>query len=309
MEAKEATQSRDADTRRLAVMNAIELDEPEAIAVILEGFEDTDGVVRAEAARAIAEIPGPHMLPPLLKLLYDEDDLVRKAAAETLAECNEEGLQDLYKDYISSDQAFVRAAVLRAVRPLRIAGVAPYALSGLSDESMQVRIESSGVLGYLQDPAYLQNLASAALTDPSHEVRRTAMGALGYRSTVETVGALVRGLKDTAWQVREEAAATIAKLKAIDAGPALVGALGTETYWQVMAKILTALGRIRYKEGMGAAAEMLSYSVSNVRKEAALCLGEIGDARALPSLREALKDRDPDVKKLASWAIAKIEMA
>jgi len=308
MEAKGTAPSSDSDVRRLAVINAIELDEPEALAVILGSFGDEHAVVRAEAARAIADIPGPYMLVPLLQLLEDEDEAVRRAAAETLAECNQEHLRDIYEKWIGSDQPFVRAAVLRAIRPLKIAGAARYALLGLKDESIPVRIESVGVLGYLQDPSYLKDLADMALHDRSLEVRRIAMGAMSYCLTSETASAVVAGLKDPAWQVREEAAASIAKLKSTAAGPSLVQGLGKETYWQVMAKMLVALGRIRYVDAVRTASELLSYSVSNVRKEAALCLGEIGDVRALPRLKEALLDRDPDVKKLAAWAIAKIEL-
>ncbi len=308
MEAKGSAPSNDSDVRRLAVINALELDEPEALTLILESFGDEEAVVRAEAARAIAEIPGPHMLVPLLGLLEDPDEAVRRAAADTLAECNQEYLRDIYETWIVSDKPFTRAAVLRAVRPLKIEGAARYALLGLKDASIPVRIESVGVLGYLQDPSYLKDLAQMALQDKSPDVRRIAMGAISYRLTPETAAAVIAGLKDAAWQVREEAAASIAKLKATDAGAALVQGLGKETYWQVIAKILVALGRIRYANAVQAVAEMLSYSVSNVRKEAAICLGEIGDARALPWLKEALLDRDPDVKKLAAWAITKIEL-
>ena len=308
MEAKGTAPSRDSDVRRLAVINALELDEPEALALILGSFGGEEAAVQAEATRAIAEMPGPHMLVPLLGLLEDPDEAVRRAAAETLAECNQEHLRDIYETWIVSDKPFTRAAVLRAVRPLKIEGAARYALSGLKDESIPIRIESAGVLGYLQDPAYLKDLAQMALHDRSPEVRRIAMGAISYRLTPETASAVIAGLRDSAWQVREEAAASIAKLKATDAGTFLVQVLGKETYWQVIAKILVALGRIRHAHAVHAVAEMLSYSVSNVRKEAAISLGEIGDKRALPRLREALLDRDPDVKKLAAWAIAKIEL-
>jgi len=46
--------------------------------------------------------------------------------------------------------------------------------------------------------------------------------------------------------------------------------------------------------------------VSNLRKEAAVALGEIGDLRAIPSLEKALEDPDPDVRKLAKLALSQI---
>ncbi|WP_437556748.1 HEAT repeat domain-containing protein [Acidithiobacillus sulfuriphilus] len=299
--------SSDPDIRRLAVINAIELDEQEALVIIIAGLQDVSSDVRAEAARAIAEIPGEHMLVPLLKLLDDDNQDVRNAAADTLAECNQESLLKIYEEWIGRDSPFVRASVLRAIKPLRIQSAAVYALNGLEDQSEYVRLESAGVLGYLQDPAYLPYLAKVASTDKSADVRRTAMGALGYSLCPETLSAVIQGLKDEAWQVRAEAAVTIAKLQAAEASKQLIQLIGAELYWQVIAKALVALGKVKSREAVGAVGNMLFHSESNVRKEAAICLGEIGDPRAIGSLREALMDRDPDVKKLAAWAIAKID--
>jgi len=53
----------------------------------------------------------------------------------------------------------------------------------------------------------------------------------------------------------------------------------------------------------------LGHPVSNLRKEAAAALGEIRHPNALPHLRQAVTDPDPDVRKLARWAIERIEAA
>jgi epoxyqueuosine reductase len=42
-------------------------------------------------------------------------------------------------------------------------------------------------------------------------------------------------------------------------------------------------------------------------RNAALVLGNIGDATALPALRRALKDKEPLIREAAAWAITKIE--
>ncbi len=41
-------------------------------------------------------------------------------------------------------------------------------------------------------------------------------------------------------------------------------------------------------------------------RNAALVLGNIGDATALPALRRALKDKEPLIREAAAWAIEKI---
>ncbi len=297
----------DPDVRRLAIMHAIELERETALRVILDGFNDTEGTVREEAARAIADIPGDHMLVPLLKLLEDDDEKVRMTAAETLSECNVKELSDIYEAWITNAGDFVRSSVLRALRPLRIPGVAPHALQGLNDVSQPVRLESVGVLGYLQDPAYAHDLSKVAVNDESPEVRRVAVGAISYVLTPETLAAALQGLHDHVWPVRAEAAGTVAKFGADEACGEVVMTMSTETQWQVIAKLLVAIGKIKCHDAVSEVAEMLTHPVSNVRKEAAMCLGEIGNPVAIASLRAALLDRDPDVKKIAAWAIAKLQ--
>jgi HEAT repeat protein len=46
--------------------------------------------------------------------------------------------------------------------------------------------------------------------------------------------------------------------------------------------------------------------LSNVRKEAALALGEIGDHSAAPALNGIANDADPDVRKAARLALAQL---
>lgn len=53
----------------------------------------------------------------------------------------------------------------------------------------------------------------------------------------------------------------------------------------------------------------LSCLFSNLRKEAALALGEIGAPEALPALEQIQGDPDPEVRKSARLSIAQIRAA
>jgi HEAT repeat protein len=53
----------------------------------------------------------------------------------------------------------------------------------------------------------------------------------------------------------------------------------------------------------------LGHSISNLRKEAALALGDIGDTGALPALELAADNADPEVRKSARLAIVQIGKA
>lgn len=52
---------------------------------------------------------------------------------------------------------------------------------------------------------------------------------------------------------------------------------------------------------------LLGHGISNLRKEAALALGELGDATALGALNEAASDPDPEVRKAVRIAVAQLQ--
>ena len=54
---------------------------------------------------------------------------------------------------------------------------------------------------------------------------------------------------------------------------------------------------------------MLEHQISNLRKEAALALGEIASPAALPALEKIQDDPDPEVRKSARLAISQIRLA
>jgi HEAT repeat protein len=66
---------------------------------------------------------------------------------------------------------------------------------------------------------------------------------------------------------------------------------------------------VRKLAGLPALVQALSHEVSNLRKEAAIALGSIGDRRAIAPLEAALADPDPDVRKLARLALTAIGLA
>jgi HEAT repeat protein len=52
---------------------------------------------------------------------------------------------------------------------------------------------------------------------------------------------------------------------------------------------------------------LLSNPISNLRKEAALALGELREPATLDALHDALNDADPDVRKAVRIALQQIE--
>jgi HEAT repeat protein len=76
--------------------------------------------------------------------------------------------------------------------------------------------------------------------------------------------------------------------------------------WQVQEKSAEAIGILGDPEGISALAKCIDSPISNLRKSAVAALGEIRHADGLPLLDIVLNDNDPDVRKLARWAIDRI---
>jgi HEAT repeat protein len=212
--------------------------------------------------------------------------------------------------YVGHADAFVRAAALRGLRELRVPESDAPALNALHDTDATVRREAVAVLGWRKQVAALPALAERARGDTDADVRRAATGALGLATDATVLPALLDALRDPAWRVREESASTLGKLRALapeaDVTHALVETLA-DGYWQVRLQAARALGRWRAAHAIETIVTLLAHPISNLRKEAALALGEIADTAALPTLRLAETDGDPEVVKAVRIAVAQIE--
>ena len=303
----------DATTRRVALLQLADEEDADALPdVIALLADDPAPEVRLEAARILATWEQPDTVAALARALEDADAGVRDAAALGLGELKSADSAAVLLPYVSHTSAFVRAAALRGLRELRVPDSEAPALGALQDADAAVRREAVAVLGWRKHVAALPALAERARHDDDAEVRRAAVGALGLATDACVLPALLDALRDAAWRVREESASTLGKLRALapeaNVSQALVDALA-DGYWQVRLQAARALGRWRAVHAVDALAALFAHPISNLRKEAALALGEIGQAAALPTLRNAQSDGDPEVVKAVRIALAQIEGA
>ncbi|MFM0224251.1 HEAT repeat domain-containing protein [Paraburkholderia dipogonis] len=303
--------STDAAVRRIALLALADLEDETVLEPIVAALRhDTSSEVRAQAAQVLGAWERADAVEVLCAALMDPVDEVREAAAQSLSGLKDPQSGTLLVPWTTHQDPFVRQAVLRGLRELRYTGALEPALAALTASEDLVRLEAVSVLGWLKSERALGPLTRIAAHDPNAAVRRAAIGALGIgaASTEDTVVALLGALRDAAWQVREEAAATLGKLRATAARDALIEALDDD-YWQVRLQAVRALGKLHDASTSTAVASLLTHAISNLRKEAALSLGELGDAASLPALQAAATDPDPEVRKAARIALTQIESA
>ncbi|WP_133646117.1 HEAT repeat domain-containing protein [Paraburkholderia flava] len=303
--------SQDAAVRRIALLALADLEDETALAPIVALLRtDAATDVRAEAARVLGAWERDDVVEALCAALVDPAEDVRDAAALSLSQLKDVRYAPIVARWSTHDEPFVRAAALRALRELRYEGALEPALAALRAPEAAVRLEAVSVLGWLKNAQALGPLTTLASNDTDADVRRSATSALGLADAADAqaIDALLRALRDDAWQVREAAATTLGKLRPLHACDALLAALDDE-YWQVRLQTARALGKLRDGRAVAPVAALLTHTISNLRKEAALALGELGDATARPALETAAADTDPEVRKAVRIALAQIDGA
>ena len=151
----------------------------------------------------------------------------------------------------------------------------------LDSSNATVRRNAAWAIGELHNmlPGERANAVPQLMTllgDSDEWVRMAAARALGELRDGRALSKLVATLSDDDWRVRELATWALSEMKD--------------------ARAVTALCNV-----------LLADTRVEVRRGAAEALGEINSADALPTLKQALNDKEPSVSAKAAWAISEIE--
>ncbi|HIC89120.1 MAG TPA: HEAT repeat domain-containing protein [Anaerolineae bacterium] len=245
---------------------------------------------RWEMAAKMGRVQGPLATTALVGALADPEPLVRSQAGDALIRLGERVALPPLLDALNQPPARRQAAAADALGRLKVTDAVPALINALRHRDPGVRTSAALALGAIGQADVILAL-SDLLTDPVPGVRWAAMRALSMvrpttgdgQALATTVTALGERLTDGEehWQIRREAARTVARL---GAGSSLAERL-----------LICAL----------------SDANSQVRWEAATGLGIAGGAGALVELEALLEDEasagQDSVAMAARRAIERIE--
>jgi HEAT repeat protein len=208
----------------------------------------------------------------------------------------------------SSDEEERIDAALR-LSALRTHLAIPALTSALDDRDERVRAIAIDGLKSIGRPQVVPLIADRLDKDKSVFVKKAAAYALGHLGSTAGTGALVRALKDKDVEVRSATAVALSRYRDTASVPGLISALSDKSDF-VRAHAVLALGVNGRAAGQAVPLliERLDSDPShNVKREAAIALGKIGDASALTSLERAKLSADPHLSRAASSAIELIK--
>jgi HEAT repeat protein len=214
-----------------------------------------------------------------------------------------------------------RRDALMNLGSMRRSAASREAMAGLSDASPMVRaVAAKAILSIGPDESVSALLP--LLNDKDEFVRRETAYALGQTHSRKATNPLVRLLlTDKENGVRAAAAVALGEIAdeiaVVTLATVLAPEVSTGSGKQAKAEknmfVLRAaaksLGQIKSRAGVSALVAALSNEkmVDDVRREAALSLGLIGDPAAVPALRTATNSSDPYLAQTAYQSLKKIE--
>ncbi len=270
--------------------------------------EDVNTYVRCAAAEALGHIGHNTAAFPLMDALRDPCSFVRRAAAIALGQMQAKEAQGALLNALDDSNFYVRRAAINAIGKLGIPDMGAILLPLLSTPDLRIRRTVLIALRRLNAqeaaPQMIEMLRTylAAPNQRDLPVVKTlvvALGDLHLPTAIPVLADVVRGYVGA----RSLAASAIGEIGGLEGGPVLVEALADKSVNLELAA-LKSLGRIKYRKALPTVREFLALPDPRLRRTAALTVGNLDDATAIPTLLEmAYNDSSPLVRPAAIEAL------
>ena len=245
-----------------------------AIDPLIVLLKDEDANVRAYSAGALGNMGSARVVSPLIALLSDGDSYVRRTAAGSLG----------------------RTGSRQAIQPL---------VEALQDQTRDMANAAVGALGQIKHPDVIPLLIKA-LQYSAWNASGAAARALGELGAKEAIGPLVQCLEEMPNCPFDLVGTALWKLGSERAADAWIAGLKKGSWWYPRAFCAAELGRNKLEKGLIPLQDALKDESPAVRRAAVLALMEFRSGKTIEALREALADKDFEVRLYAKEALKTI---
>lgn len=290
--------------------NAVEslgmIDHPEIVEIMKALSADRNNRVRANAIQALWERGIKFGLNTLPEELRSPNARKRASVAYILGVIKDERSLDLLIGLLGDISPTVRN---RAVLSLGLIGstrAISHLLSAWSKEDEpKIRDVIITTCLNINPELTMSRLSERYAQEEDSRHRATLIRSLGLIKNARTIGLLARALRDADGRVRSNAVEALAAQSDHDLIEMLYPMLN-DSHNRVRSSAAASLWKLG---GMGAVVtlkQMLRSSHKQMRASAAWALGEIGALQFADVLQDLSNDADPDVRKWALKALAKV---
>jgi HEAT repeat protein len=250
---------------------------------------------------------GADAAPVLIEALQTNDQSLLPLYQQVLVKIGKPAIPALMKGLVTA-HPLIRGRVAEVLGVMKDDSTVPALLDALRGEYFTVRAKAATALGNIGHPTVLESLLRA-MNDPEAEVRKAAVIAVGrYRdpSTFDKISSIL--LDDPIIDVRQAAATALGHTRHPDAVFFLMEAIRDAFWWYeregAASDLLQAIENIGIP-AVPSLIEALGDREGTVRKFAAAILGKIGDPRAVEELGMTVYDLHHDVSQAAAEALAR----
>jgi HEAT repeat protein len=281
-----------------------EIGDPASIGSLFKASEDREETVRAHACAALGGIGGDGALQRVAQAARSDTSYVRVCAARSLGKFNQDAVEAL-RAALEDEMWEVQSAAAQSLSRMKLPAANAMLEQAAQSPNLRVRTVSLWALGRSVDDAGIDALCTA-LRNGDDGKRRDAAKGLGDIADDRTVDGLISATHDANYFVRRSAAEGLGKTGATRAIPALVRLLDDPESF-VLWDVPKALGKIGGVEATRALLTRLRTGVDEfVRAKIVDALAAIAVKEGVDPLRAALRDREPNVRRAVSEALAKV---
>ena len=265
-----------------------------------------DPATRAVAAAIAGQVKLADAGPKLLTLLGDKDPRVRLAAIAAVGRINPDGAVAALSKALGTEDVNEKLVTTVALGETRSPAAFTPLLSQLTHFHPKVKAAACRALGSLGDkratPALAVMLADPKVPWPAKQAAAAALGKLRDQNAVGMLLQVTGHDEDKVRVAAIDALGNIGDARAVGA----ISLLMRQPSLAMTAAI--ALGRIQHADALPALIRVLKERKhgSEVIEKAFWAAGEIKSASAVPALRPMLKDEDPRIVVWAADALGRI---